>query len=171
MPTKSIKVMVEGGNVKPGPPLAPTLSQLGLNVGEVVKKINEATAQFKGMSVPVTIEVDTDTKSYSIKVGIPTTTALLLKAVNAEGPSGDPAHKKIGNISIEQIIDVAIMKKPSMTAKTLKSAVKSIVGTAKAIGLTIEGKDGKEIIKEIEEGKYDELFKKYEEKWNQVKGE
>jgi len=77
MPTKSIKIVVEGGNAKPGPPLGPTLSQLGLNVGEVVKKINEATSQFKGMTVPVTIEVDTSTKKYEIKVGVPTTTSLL----------------------------------------------------------------------------------------------
>lgn len=163
--------MVEGGNVKPGPPLAPTLSQLGLNVGEVIKKINDVTAQFKGMSVPVTIEVDTETKNYTIKVGIPTTTALLLKEVKAEAPSGDSAHKKIGDIKMEQIINVAVMKKPSLTSKTLKSAVKSIAGTAKSIGLTIEGKDAKEVIKEIDEGKYDDLLKKFEEKWNQVKGE
>ncbi|TRM97478.1 50S ribosomal protein L11, partial [Sulfolobus sp. F1] len=88
MPTKSIKIVVEGGNVKPGPPLAPTLSQLGLNVGEVVKKLNEATSSFKGMTVPVTLEVDTSTKKYDIKVGIPTTTALLLKEVGASEPSG-----------------------------------------------------------------------------------
>ncbi len=168
MPTKTIKIVVEGGNVKPGPPLAPTLSQLGLNVGEVVKKINDATASFKGMSVPVTIEIDTDTKKYNISVGIPTTTALLLKEAKAEAPSGDPEHKKIGNITMEQVINVAIMKKPGMTAKTLKAAVKSILGTARSIGLTVDGKDPKLVVKEVEEGKYDDLLSKYEEKWNKA---
>ncbi|MFP3165122.1 MAG: 50S ribosomal protein L11 [Acidianus sp.] len=168
MPKKTIKIVVEGGNVKPGPPLGPTLSQLKLNVGEVVKKINEATAQFKGMTVPVTIDVDLDTKEFEISVGIPTTSSLLLKKVSAEAPSGDPAHKKIGNISLEDIIDVAITKKPSLTAKTLKAAVKSILGTARQIGLTVDKKDPKELINEIDEGKYDELFSKYEEKWNKA---
>lgn len=169
MPTKSIKIVVEGGNVKPGPPLAPTLSQLGLNVGEVIKKLNEATSNFKGMSVPVTIEVDTITKKYEIKVGIPTTTALLLKEAGATEPSGDPQHKKIGNLTLEQVIRVAIMKKPSLTAKTLKAAVKSILGTAKSIGLTVENRDPKELVKEVEEGKYDDLLAKYENEWKEVK--
>lgn len=165
MPTKTIKVVVEGGNVKPGPPLAPTLSQLGLNVGEVIKKINEATAQFKGMSVPVTIEVDTDTKKYTISVGIPTTTALLLKEAGAEAPSGDPEHKKIGDIKFEQVVKVAIMKKPGLTAKTLKAAVKSILGTARSIGLTVDGKDPKQVVKEVDQGLYDEILNKHEEEW------
>lgn len=170
MPTKSIKIVVEGGNVKPGPPLAPTLSQLGLNVGEVVKKINDATSQFKGMSVPVTLEVDTDTKKYEIKVGIPTTTSLLLKFANTNEPSGDPAHKKVGDIKFEDVIQVAIMKKPQMTAKTLKAAVKSVLGTAYSIGLTIEKKSPKDLVKEVDEGKYDSLLVNYEQKWNEVEG-
>ncbi|MDT7876025.1 MAG: 50S ribosomal protein L11 [Sulfolobaceae archaeon] len=170
MPTKTVKIVVEGGNVKPGPPLAPTLSQLGLNVGEVVKKINDLTSQFKGMSVPVTIEIDTTTKHYEIKVGVPTTTSLLLKAVGAQEPSGDPQHKKIGNLKMEQIIDVAIKKKPQLTAKTLKAAVKSILGTARSIGITVEGKDPKDVVKEVDTGKYDDLLTKYEQKWSEVEG-
>ncbi|AWR94913.1 50S ribosomal protein L11 [Acidianus brierleyi] len=166
MPKKTIKIVVEGGNVKPGPPLAPTLSQYKLNIGEVVKKINDATSQFKGMSVPVNIDIDTDTKAFEISVGIPTTTSLLLKKAGAQEPSGDPAHKKIGNVSMDDVVDVALMKKPSMTSKSLKSSVKSILGTAKSIGLTVENKDPKDLVKEIDEGKYDDLLSKYEEKWN-----
>ncbi|MEM0173606.1 MAG: 50S ribosomal protein L11 [Sulfolobaceae archaeon] len=166
MPVRTIKVVVEGGNVKPGPPLAPTLSQLGLNVNEVIKKINEVTANYKGMSVPVFIDVDTATKKYEVRVGVPTTTALLLKQAGVNEPSGDPAHKKVGNITLEDVIKVAILKKPSLTAKTLKAAVKSILGSAKSIGLTVEGKDPKDVIKEVEEGKYNDLLAKYEEEWN-----
>ncbi|ABP95789.1 MULTISPECIES: 50S ribosomal protein L11 [Metallosphaera] len=166
MAKKSIKVVVEGGNVKPGPPLAPTLSQLGLNVGEVVKKINEATSQFKGMTVPVTLDVDTDTKKYEVSVGVPTTTSLLVKKAGASGPSGDPEHKKIGNISMDDVIEVAISKKPSLTAKELKGAVKSILGTAKSIGLTVDNKDPKLVVREVEEGKYDDKIKEMEEKWS-----
>jgi len=166
VPTKTIKIVIEGGNAKPAPPLAPTLSQLKLNVGEVVKKINDATSQFKGMSVPVSIEIDTNTKKYNISVGIPTTTALLLKEAGANEPSGDTAHKKIGNIHFEGVIKVAIMKKPSMTSKSLKGAVKSLLGSAHAIGITVDGRDPKELVKEVDEGKFDEVLNKYEEKWN-----
>ncbi len=166
MPTKTIKIVVEGGNAKPAPPLAPALSQLKLNVGEVVKKINEATAQFKGMSVPVSVEVDTNTKKYTVSVGIPTTTALLLKEAGVNEPSGDTAHKKVGNISFESLPKIALMKKPSMTAKTLKTAVKSLLGSAHEIGITVDGRDPKDLVKEIDEGKFDEVLNKYEEKWS-----
>ncbi|AWR97716.1 50S ribosomal protein L11 [Acidianus sulfidivorans JP7] len=168
MPKKTIKIVVEGGNVKPGPPLGPTLSQFKLNVGEVVKKINDMTAQFKGMTVPVTLDIDVDTKQYEISVGIPTTSSLLLKKANAQQPSGDTAHKKVGDITLEDVIDVAITKKPSLTTKTLRGAVKSILGTAREIGLTVNKRDPKEIINEIDQGKYEDILSKYEEKWNKV---
>ncbi|EZQ06911.1 MULTISPECIES: 50S ribosomal protein L11 [Acidianus] len=166
MANKTIKIVVEGGNVKPGPPLGPTLSQLKLNVGEVVKKINDATASFKGMTVPVTINVDVDTKKYEISVGIPTTTSLLLKKAGAQGPSGDPSHKKVGNVSLDDVIEVSITKKPSLTSKELKGAIKSVLGTAHTIGLTVDNKEPKSLVKEIEEGKYDEIISKYVDKWN-----
>ncbi len=170
MPTKSIKVVVEGGNVKPGPPLAPTLSQLGLNVGEVVKKINEATSSFKGMSLPVTIEVDQDTKKYEINVGIPTTTSILVNYAGAKGPSGDPAHNKVGDIKLEQVLEVCIMKRDAMLSKSLKAAALSILGTAYSIGITVNGKSPKEVSKEVREGIHDELFSKYEKKWRGEEG-
>jgi large subunit ribosomal protein L11 len=89
-----------------------------------------------------------------------------LKKAGAQEPSGDPAHKKIGNVSMDDVVDVALMKKPSMTSRSLKSSVKSILGTAKSIGLTVENKDPKDLVKEVDEGKYDDLLSKYEEKWN-----
>ncbi|BBD72558.1 50S ribosomal protein L11 [Sulfodiicoccus acidiphilus] len=165
MPIKSIKIVVEGGNIKPGPPLAPTLSQLGLNVGEVVKRLNEATSQFKGMSLPVTLEVDVDSKRYEIRVGIPTTTSLLVKYAGAQGPSGDPAHNKVGNITMEQLVEVCLMKREGMLSRTLKAAALSVLGTAHSVGVTVEGKDAKEVAKEVKQGVHDELFSKYEEKW------
>jgi len=162
---KVIRVMVEGGRATPGPPLGPMLSSLKLNVAEVVKAINEATKEFDGLTVPVEIIVDPATKKYSVRVGIPTTTALLLKEAGVKEPSGDPAHKKIGDLPLEKIIKIAIIKKDSLTAKTLKSAVKTILGSARSIGLTVEGKDPKIVQKEIDEGKYDDLLAKYEKEW------
>ena len=160
--------MVEGGKATPGPPLGPTLSALKLNVMEVVNAINEATKEFEGLSVPVEIIVDTTTKKFEVKVGVPTTTALLLKEVGAKEPSGDPAHKKIGDLPLEKIIKIAIIKKEQLTAKTLKAAVKTILGSARSIGITVEGKDPKIVQKEIDEGLYDELLAKYEEEWEKA---
>lgn len=162
---KTISIQIEGGSAKPGPPLGPTLSSLGLNVKQVIDEINEKTKDFKGMTVPVKITVDMSTKSYRIEVGIPTVTALLLKEAGAEAPSGDPAHKKIGDISLESIVKVAIMIKPKITAKTLKSAVKSVLGTAKSIGLTVDGKDPKDLIKDVDSGAFDDLLNKHEKEW------
>lgn len=165
MAKKSVKILVEGGKATPGPPIGPTLSPLGVNVAEVVKAINEATKQFEGLTVPVEVIVDTETKKFEIKVGVPTTTALLLKEVGAKQPPGDPAHQKIGDLPIEKIIRIAIMKKEQLTAKTLKAAVKTILGTARSIGITVDGKDPKEVSKLIDKGVYDAVLAKYEKEW------
>ncbi|MCG2873281.1 MAG: 50S ribosomal protein L11 [Acidilobus sp.] len=162
---KVISLQIEGGEAKPGPPLGPTLSSLGLNVKQVVDEINERTKDFKGMTIPVKIIVDMTTKKYRIEVGIPTVTALLLREAGASEPSGDPQHKKVGDISLESIIKVTLMVKPKLTAKTLKSAIKTTLGTARSIGLTVNGKDPKDVIKEVDSGQHDDLIAKYEAEW------
>jgi len=164
---KVVKLLIEGGKATPGPPIGPTLGPLGINVMEVVNKINELTAQYKGLTVPVKVIVDTETKKFRVEVGVPTTTALLLKAVGASEPSGDPAHKKIGDLPLEKIIEIVLMKKRQLLAKTIKGAVKTILGTARAIGITVEGKDPKIVSREIDEGKYDELLAKYEKAYQE----
>lgn len=162
---KVVSLQIEGGEAKPGPPLGPTLSSLGLNVKEVVDEINRKTKDFKGMTIPVKIIVDMEAKSYRVEVGIPTVTALLLREAGASEPSGDPQHKKVGDVSLESVIKVAIMTKPKLTAKSLKAAVKTLLGTARSIGLTVEGKDPKDVIKDLDAGKYDELLGKHESEW------
>ncbi|MEM4879433.1 MAG: 50S ribosomal protein L11, partial [Desulfurococcaceae archaeon] len=127
--------------------------------------INDATKDFEGLPVPVEVTIDTDTKRFEVKVGIPTTTALLMKACGAKQLTGDPAHNKIGNVTLEEVVKIAIIKKEQLTAKTLKAAVKTILGTARSIGITVEGKDPKEVQKLIDQGHYDELFTKYEKEW------
>ncbi|MEM1921532.1 MAG: 50S ribosomal protein L11, partial [Desulfurococcaceae archaeon] len=91
--------------------------------------------------------------------------ALLLKEAGVNQPSGDPMHKKIGDISLEKIVKIAIIKKESLNAKTLKSAVKTILGSARSIGLTVNGKDPKVVQNEIDNGLHDELLSKYESEW------
>ncbi|MCE4623306.1 MAG: 50S ribosomal protein L11 [Caldisphaeraceae archaeon] len=162
---KVITIQIEGGEARPGPPLGPTLSSLGLDVKKVVQEINEKTKDFKGMTIPVKIVVNTSNKNYNIEVGIPTITALLLKEAGASEPSGDPGHNKVGDITLEKIIQIAIRSKPKMLSKSLASAVKSILGTARSIGLTVDNKDPKEVIEGIEKGQYKDILDAYEDKW------
>ncbi len=163
---KVIRAQIEGGKASPSPPLGPAIQQVGLDVAKVVEDINKATEQYKGLTVGVSIIVDLDTMSYEIDVKLPTTTSLLLNAVGSEEPSGDPANKKIGDLSLEKVIEIALIKKKDLTAKTLEKAVKTILGSAATIGLTVEGKDPKEVSKEIDSGAYKDIFDKYRDKWD-----
>jgi len=162
---KTIKAKIKGGEVTNKPPLGPSLAQYGLPVDEVVAKINELTETLKGIEVSVNIYVDTETKNYRVEVKSPSTSSLLLKAADASKPSGDPAHNKVGNLSLEDVIKVALMKKHELTAKTLKAAVKTVLSTAATIGLTVNGKEPKEVINEVIEGKHDEVLLKYDEEF------
>ncbi len=168
MPKKVLSFSVEGGAAKPAPPIKPALESVGLPVEEVVEKINEVTKRYKGFTVTVKVIVDPDTKEYEIEVEPPNITELLLKLAGAKAPSGDPIHKKVGNLPFEKIVEAALMKAPELTAKTLKGAVKTVLGTARAIGLTVDKKDPKEVTKEVEAGVYDEILSKYEEEWEAV---
>jgi large subunit ribosomal protein L11 len=166
MVKKTLKFIIEGGKATPGPPIGPALSPYKVNVVEVVNVINNATKDYEGLPIPVEVTIDTDNRKFEVKVGIPTTTALLMKFAGAKEPTGDPAHKKIGDVKFEDIIKIAILKKEQLSAKTLKSAVKTILGTARAVGVTIEGKDPREVVRLIDQGFYDELIKRYEDEWN-----
>lgn len=164
MVKKTLRLIVEGGKATPGPPIGPTLSPYKLNIMEVVKAINDATKDYEGLPVPIEITIDTDTKKFEVKVGIPTTTALLLKEAGAKNPPKG-ASEKIGNLTIEQVIKIALIKKEQLQAKTLKSAVKTILGSARSIGITVDGKDPKVVSNEIDRGLYDEILAKYEPDW------
>ncbi|MCS7128991.1 MAG: 50S ribosomal protein L11 [Desulfurococcaceae archaeon] len=168
MPRKSIRLLIEGGRATQGPPIGSALSPLGLNLAEVVKAINDATKDFEGLTVPVEVVVDTESKAYEVRVSTPTTTTLILREAGAKEPSGDPANKKVGDITLEKAIKIAIVKKKELTAKTIKKALKCILGSAKSIGVTVEGRDPGEVIKEVEDGKYDELLSKYEHEWGEA---
>jgi len=88
--TKTVMALIVGGEANAGPPLGPALGPLGVNVMAVVKKINESTAIYKGMRVPVKITVDTESKSFDVEVGTPTTSALLVKEAGIGKGSGKP---------------------------------------------------------------------------------
>ncbi|MEM7826115.1 MAG: 50S ribosomal protein L11 [Candidatus Aenigmatarchaeota archaeon] len=158
-----IELLVEGGKASPGPTTAPKLSAYKLNVGEVFKKINEKTKEYEGLQVPVKIIVDKEKGSYEIEVGIPPVASLIKKELGfvkpEKGAEGEKKQVFMGDLKLEQCIKIAKIKMPELLVKDLKSAVKCVIGTAVSMPLTIEGKKPKEILKEIEEGKYDNLFK------------
>lgn len=149
-----VKVLVDGGNASAGPPIGPALGPLGINIMEVVKEINEVTKDFTNMKVPVIIRVDPDTKEFEIEVGTPPTASLILNKIGAE--KGSSGGSKIGNLSMNDVIKIASMKK--LLGSTIKEKVKEVVGNCQSIGITVEGKEPKEVQKEIDEGKYDSLF-------------
>ncbi|MCS7132248.1 MAG: 50S ribosomal protein L11 [Nitrososphaeria archaeon] len=158
MPEKNLKFLVSGGEATAGPPIGPAIGPLGLNVLQVVEEINRQTSEFRGMRVPVEVTVDTDTKSFRIKVGTPTTAALIVKEAGIEKGSGQPNREFVGNLTVEQVVRIAKLKMQDMRARTLKSAVKQVLGTCLSMGVTIEGKSAKEIMREVEEGKHDHLI-------------
>ncbi|MHA1973383.1 MAG: 50S ribosomal protein L11 [Candidatus Hodarchaeales archaeon] len=154
---KTVEALVDAGNATPGPPLGPALGPLGVNIKAVIDEINKQTQQFKGMKVPIKIEVD-DKRDFTISVGVPPTSSLLLSEAGVEKGSGTPNTEKVGNLKFDQLLKVAKMKQDAMLAIDLKSAVKEAAGTCISVGLTINDSDPKEIIKDIDAGKYDKFF-------------
>lgn len=159
---KTFSFLVEGGKATAGPPIGPALGPLGLNVMQVVKKINELTQEYAGMRVPVKVIVNTENKTFEVEVGTPTTAALIVKELKIEKGAHQSTKEWVGNLTIDQVIKVAKIKMKEMGARTLKAAVKTVAGTCQSMGVTIEGKPPKQFIAEVEKGVYDEIISKYE---------
>lgn len=149
-----VKMIVEGGAMKPGPAVAQQLGPLGINIGKVISDVNTATSGFKGMNVPVEVDVNAKTKTFNVKVFSPSVAELIKKELKLEKGSGEAGSFKVANISIERVISIANTKLPSLLAKDLKAAVKLVVGTCVSLGIIIDNKNAKEIEKDIDAGKY-----------------
>lgn len=154
---KTIEALVDAGQATPGPPLGPALGPLGVNIKAVIDEINQKTQQFKGMRVPVKVEVG-DSRDFTIEVGVPPTSSLLLREAGVEKGSGTPNTEKVGNITFNQCINVAQMKHESMLSINLRSAVKEVIGTCISLGLTVNDEDPKVIIDAINKGNFDNFF-------------
>ncbi|MEK6913593.1 MAG: 50S ribosomal protein L11 [Nanoarchaeota archaeon] len=150
-----IKLLVDGGSMKPGPALSQKLGPLGIPVNQVIQKVNEVTKAFEGIQVPVELNVDAATRNFEIKVFSPPVSGLLKKELGIEKASGTQKKVKVGNLSIEQVISLAQTKFPNLLCKDMKSAVKTIVGTCVSLGVLIEDKPAVEIEEDIKAGKYD----------------
>lgn len=156
--TKSISALVSGGEASAGPPLGPALGPMGINVLQVVNTINEKTREFPGMKVPVKVEVDSETKKFTVEIGIPPTSALVAKEASITKGSGTAGKDYVGNITMESIVKIAKMKLDVSYAYDVRSAAKEIIGSCVSNGIKIEDKPAKEIYSDLSAGKFDRLF-------------
>lgn len=138
----------------PGPAVAQQLGPMGINMGKVISDVNAATAEFKGVTVPVHLTVDAKTKKVSIKVLSPPTSELIKKELGLEKASGARLKMRVGNLAIEQVIAISKAKHNSLLSNDFLSTVKSVLGTCQALGVLVENKEVKDVLKEIGEGKY-----------------
>ncbi|HEC92603.1 MAG TPA: 50S ribosomal protein L11 [Candidatus Atribacteria bacterium] len=161
MGKQTIDALVQGGKASAGPPLGPALGPLGVNIGEVIKKINEKTAPFVNMDVPIKVIVDDSTKEFEIKVGSPPITSMIKKELNVKKLRIVDEEKNVtnpGSISLDAVIKIAKAKEDALSGD-LKAKVKQVLGTCISGGVLVDGKNPREIQKEIDDGKYDDKLK------------
>jgi len=152
---KTINTLVTGGEASAGPPLGPALGPMGVNVLGIVNEINKLTGDFKGMRVPVKIEVDQETKQFTVTVGTPTTSALIAKESGIPKGSGKPNTEFAGDLSFDKVVSIAKSKMAGSYAKSVRSAVREVVGSCVSMGVKVEGKDAREFMAELDSGKWD----------------
>jgi len=206
MAEKVVNVLIEGGKATPAPPLGPSLAMYKVNIGKIIKDLNEKTKEYEGMKVPVKIIIDDETKEYRFELGTPPVSSLIRKELGlkriapekkeeetteveeegeekvekrgrkeAEVKKEEKIEEKgeikegekeaeeepkerviVGDLTIDQCIKIARMKRESLLAKNVKKAVKEIVASCVSMPITVENKNPKEVLKEIDEGKYDD---------------
>ena len=158
MVLKTFEFIVDGGKATAGPPIGPSLGPLGVNVPAIVDKINELTKSFSGMRVPVKVYVDADTKTFKVEVGIPTTSALIVGEAKIEKGSSFPGREYVGNLTFNQVIKIAKTLQRKLKTDNLKSCVLQVIGTCVSMGVTVDKKPPKEVVKHVKNGEYDELI-------------
>ncbi|MDY6771439.1 MAG: 50S ribosomal protein L11 [Candidatus Nanohaloarchaea archaeon] len=159
----TISALVDGGNASAGPPLGPQLGPTPVNIGEVVSAINEKTAAYDGMEVPVDVIVDDETGEFEIEVGTPPTAELVKEKTGIDTGSGEPNNTKVADMDFETALEVAEMKLPDLVATDLRGAVKEVIGSCQAMGVTIEGRDAYEVQQAIDDGEFDDQIAAAEE--------
>jgi large subunit ribosomal protein L11 len=134
-----IKLQVPAGKANPSPPIGPALGQRGLNIMEFCKAFNAQTQGIEpGLKLPVVITAFAD-KSFTFVLKSPPATVLLKKAAKIDKGSGKPHLEKVGKVTREQLEEIAKTKVKDLTAANLDAAVKTIAGSARSMGITVEG--------------------------------
>ena len=134
-----IKLQVKAQEANPSPPVGPALGQHGVNIMEFCKTFNAQTQNVeKGLPIPVVITVYAD-RSFTFVTKTPPAAVLLKKALGLQSGSSNPNTQKVGTVNLEQVKDIARMKEPDLTAADMDAAVRTIAGTARSIGIEVEG--------------------------------
>ncbi len=138
--SKVIKLQIRGGQANPSPPVGPALGAAGVNIMEFCKQFNARTQDKMGKVLPVAINVYKD-KSFDFVVKTPPAAVQLMEAAKIKKGSGEPNRSKVGTVTWEQVKQIAEDKMPDLNAFTVESAMKMVAGTARSMGLTIEGEN------------------------------
>lgn len=134
-----IKLQVKGGAANPAPPIGPALGSKGVNIMEFCKQFNARTQEKPGQILPVLITVYAD-KSFDFIIKTPPAPVLLMNAAKIQSGSKEPNRLKVGKVSWDQIREIAETKMPDLNAFKLDAAMKMVAGTARSMGITVEGK-------------------------------
>ncbi len=154
---QTIETVVDGGKANAGP-LGPVLGPAGVNMGKVLAAINQATAAYSGMKVPVKIIID-DRKDFKVEVGTPPVSQLIIQKTKIGKGSGRPKDTFVGNLTIKQAIEITKMKGSDMLGGSLKARVKEVVGTCVSMGVNVEDRNPREVSKAIAAGEFDAQLK------------
>ncbi|MDX2280242.1 MAG: 50S ribosomal protein L11 [Saprospiraceae bacterium] len=133
-----IKLQVKGGQANPAPPIGPALGSKGVNIMEFCKRFNAQTQDKMGQVLPVLLTVYSD-KSFDFIIKTPPAAALLMQAAKIQKGSAEPNRNKVGKVSWDDVRTIAETKMPDLNAFTVESAMKMVAGTARSMGITVEG--------------------------------
>ena len=137
--TAYIRLQIKAQQANPAPPVGPALGQHGVNIQEFCKAFNAKTKDIEpGLPTPVVITVYSD-RSFTFITKTPPAAVLLLKKAGIKSGSGEPNKKKVAKLTVSDLEDIAKQKEPDLTAATLAAAVKTIAGTARSMGIEVEG--------------------------------
>ena len=132
-----IKLQIPGGQANPAPPVGPALGQRGVNIMEFCKAFNAKTQDQKGVVIPVIITVYSD-RSFTFITKTPPASVLIFKAAKVEKGSGEPNKNKVGKVTKKQVEEIAKVKLPDLTAGSVQAAMRTISGSARSAGITVE---------------------------------
>ncbi|MBU4534090.1 MAG: 50S ribosomal protein L11 [Eubacteriales bacterium] len=136
--TAVVKLQIPAGKATPAPPVGPALGQHGVNIMGFVKEYNDRTAKQAGLIIPVEITIYAD-RTFSFVTKTPPASILLKKAAGIESASGEPNTKKVGKVSRDKVREIAELKMPDLNATDIEAAVRMVEGTARSMGIVIEG--------------------------------
>ncbi|MEL9990804.1 MAG: 50S ribosomal protein L11 [Thermoproteus sp.] len=164
MAKRVINVPLQGGKFAPNPQFQDAVKNAGLDPNTVAQKVQEALKKYAGFPISkVELEVEEVTKEFSVLVKLPPLGDLLLRLLGKDSGPHDAAKETIGDLPFEKIVQIAVAKYPELKSKSLKSAVKQVLSTCKAMGITVDGKPAAEVMKAVDGGTYDDIIHKAEE--------